>query len=504
MGPRQAARISATDVNQPHWPLTICEYLLRKRQRLPEAPAGIAELGMRMDDIAPHLEFDGIQAIDPERLRPWARNARTHNKKQLRQIADSIRIFGFTNPVLIDEAGNILAGHGRVAAAKMLGLATVPCRLISHMTEAQKRAYVIADNKLAMNAGWDDEILAIELSELSQVLVDVDWDVGITGFSIPEIDGLIEGLAPQEPDDPEDDRLPRGNEGWAVSRPGDLWHLGEHRLICGDALVDETYARLLGAEMAQMIFTDPPYNVRIDGHVSGGGRVRHREFWMASGEMSRAEFSDFLRAALSQLACHSVDGSIHFVCMDWRHLGEILAAGEQAYTELKNLIVWVKDNGGMGTFYRSRHELILAFKNGTAPHINSFELGQHGRYRTNVWQYRGVNTLKPGRMEELGLHPTVKPVAMIADAIKDCSQRAGIILDPFGGSGSTLIAAAKTGRRARLAEIDPIYVDRIIRRWQVWAKDEAVHGNTGQSFAATAAVRRADAGDPEVGRDAGG
>ena len=206
-----------------------------------------------------------------------------------------------------------------------------------------------------------------------------------------------------------------------------------------------------------MVFTDPPYNVPIAGHVGGSGAIQHREFVMASGEMSSEAFAAFLKTSSVTLPTFSTDGSIHFVCMDWRHIDEVLAAGRAAYTELKNLIVWVKDNGGMGTFYRSRHELIFAFKNGTAPHINTFELGQHGRYRTNAWQYKGVNTLKAGRLEELALHPTVKPVAMIADAIKDVSERNGIVLDAFGGSGSILIAAHKTGRRARLIELDPIY-----------------------------------------------
>ena len=222
-----------------------------------------------------------------------------------------------------------------------------------------------------------------------------------------------------------------------------------------------------------MVFTDPPYNVPIDGNVGGSGSIRHREFAMASGEMSSAEFAAFLKAAFRNLADFSTDGSIHFICMDWRHMGEMQAAADGIYTELKNLLVWVKDNGGMGTFYRSRHELIFAFKKGTAPHINSFELGQHGRCRTNVWQYRGVNTLRAGRMEELALHPTVKPVQMIADAIKDVSARGDIVLDLFGGSGSTLIAAHKTGRRAYLNELDTIYCERIVRRWEAYAKDEA-------------------------------
>lgn len=228
----------------------------------------------------------------------------------------------------------------------------------------------------------------------------------------------------------------------------------------------------MNGETAEMVFTDPPYNVPIDGHVGGLGSVRHREFAMASGEMTPSEFTAFLFSAFRNLAAFSADGSIHFVCMDWRHMEEVLAAGQGPYAELKNLIVWVKDNGGMGTFYRSRHELIFTFKKGTAPHINSFELGQHGRYRTNVWQYKGVNTLRAGRMDELALHPTVKPVQLIADAIKDVSRRGAIVLDLFGGSGSTLIAAHKTGRRAYIAELDSIYCDRIIRRWQVYAKDE--------------------------------
>ena len=404
-----------------------------------------------------------------EALAPWARNARTHSKKQIRQMADSIRKFGFTNPVLIDEAGTILAGHGRVAAAKLLGMTEVPCLRIEHMSENEKRAYVLADNKLALNAGWDEDLLAAELGAL--VSADLDFDVGLTGFSIPEIDGILETVKPEEPGDPRDDVIPDG----APSRvdPGDVWRLGAHRLICGDALEPGVVATLMGSEQARMVFTDPPYNVPIDGHVGGSGKTKHREFAMASGEMSSEEFTGFLQRAFERLAEHSVDGSIHFICMDWRHLAEILAAGEAVFDELKNLIVWAKDNGGLGTFYRSRHELIFAFKHGTAPHINTFELGQFGRYRTNVWQYRGVNTLRPGRMEELALHPTVKPVQMIADAIRDVSGRGDIVLDVFGGSGSTLIAAEKTGRRARLCELDPIYCDRVLARWEAYAKDDA-------------------------------
>lgn len=394
-----------------------------------------------------------LETLPIDRLLRWPRNARTHSRKQIRQIAESIRRFGFTNPVLIDSENRILAGHGRVEGARELGITMIPCLRVDHLSAAEKRAYVLADNKIALNAGWDEERLALELKELTEA--DIDFDVGVIGFSITEIDQLVEGLVREEVGDPADDRLPDPHDVRPRSRHGDLWRLGQHLLVCGDALDPVVVGGLMGGEKAEMVFTDPPYNVVIEGNVSELGKIRHREFAMASGEMTPNQFIAFLSSAFANLVAHSLDGSIHFVCMDWRHLGETMEAGLANYSEFKNLIVWVKDNGGMGTFYRSRHELIFAFKNGTAPHINSFELGQHGRYRTNVWQYRGVNTLKVGRLDELALHPTVKPVAMIADPIKDVSRRGGVVLDPFGGSGSTLIAAHKTGRRAASANWTP-------------------------------------------------
>ena len=423
----------------------------------------------------PELEYLPVGS-----LRPHPRNARTHSRKQIRQIADSIKAFGFTNPLLIDDGSMILAGHGRLEAAKLLGMEKVPCVRLDGMTPAQKRAYIIADNKLALNAGWDEELLALELKELAAV--DAGFDIGITGFTIAEVDGLIEGLAVEEPVSPKDEALPPLEEGPAVARPGDVWIMGRHRLICGDSLSPAVVSALMAGETAQMVFTDPPYNVAIEGNVSGLGKVRHREFAFASGEMSKEQFTAFLATAFRNLADHSMDGAIHFILMDWRHMGEMLEAGEQVYSEFKNLIVWAKDNGGMGTFYRSRHELIFAFKKGDAPHINSFELGQHGRYRTNVWSYKGMNSFGGNRNDEIQLHPTVKPVALIADAIKDVSKRNGIVLDLFGGSGSTLIAAHKTGRRGYLCELDPLYCDRVIRRWQAFAKDDAILKTTGQRF----------------------
>lgn len=420
-----------------------------------------------------------ILYLSVDALKPYPRNARTHSKKQIRQIADSIKLYGFTNPILIDDEHTILAGHGRIEAARLLALKTVPTVTLSSMTAAQKKAYILADNKLALNAGWDNELLGLELEEL--LTIDSTFDLSATGFEIAEVDALIDGLKAEHSGNPSDDIIPQVQKR-AVSRVGDLWLLGPHKLLCGDARSEASFSALMGEERAEMVFTDAPYNVRIDGHAGGLGKARHREFAMASGEMSSGQFSNFLAEVMKNLVRFSVDGSIHFHCMDWRHLPEILAAGGEVYTELKNICVWVKDNGGMGTFYRSRHELVLAFKNGTAPHINSFELGQNGRYRTNVWSYRGAAKAGAGRTESLDIHPTVKPVAMIADAMKDVSSRGGLVLDCFGGSGSTLIAAQGIGRRARLMEIDPLYVDVIIRRWQQHASDEAILACDAKTF----------------------
>jgi len=417
------------------------------------------------------LDLKIIQ-VAPTSLLPHPRNARTHPRKQIRELRKSFRKFGFLNPVLTGSDNVIVAGHARVQAAMEEGLPTIPCVRVDHLSKDEIRAYMLADNKHAENAGWDQELLAQELSDLNLTMPDLEFDA--IGFSIAEVDSLIAGLAPVEDGDPADDRLPKVPKGPPRTQQGDIWALGPHRLICGDSRDHHTIAALMNGERAQMVFTDPPYNVAIAGNVGGLGRIQHAEFAMASGEMTVSEFIEFLRQIFRVLVAFSVDGSIHFICMDWRHMLEVLTAAEGIYTELKNTIIWVKDNGGMGTFYRSRHEMIFAYKNGTAPHINTFELGQHGRYRTNVWECHGVNTLKRDRMDELALHPTVKPVQMIADAIKDVSSRGGLVLDLFGGSGSTLIAAHKTGRRAYLCEIDPVYCDRMIARWEKHAKDEAV------------------------------
>jgi DNA modification methylase len=420
-------------------------------------------------------------------LRPYSRNARTHSKKQLKQIAASIERFGFTNPVLVSDDGQIVAGHGRVEAARLLGRKTVPTLALSHLSEAERRAYVLADNKLALNAGWDKEILAIEL----QALLDLEFDVELTGFSLAEIDVVLDEAGEANPDgsDAAEDLVP-DVVGQPVSQSGDLWLLGRHRLLCGDTRGAADMDRLMRGERADLVFTDPPYNVAIDGNVCGLGSVKHREFAFASGEMNSGQFTGFLSETLCNISRVMRDGAIAFVCMDWRHMGELLAAGEAAFTELKNLVVWNKTNGGMGAFYRSKHELVFVFKQGTAEHTNSFGLGQTGRYRTNVWDYHGISSMGSNRSEELAMHPTVKPVALIADAIRDCSRRGEIVLDGFGGSGSTLIAADKTGRFARLIEYDPVYCDTIVRRWEKYTGKRAKLGESGATFDDIADERR--------------
>jgi DNA modification methylase len=449
---------------------------------------------MKVHDL--QVELRGINTLRPRRGNP-----RTHSKKQLRQIADSIRQFGFTNPVLLDDAGGTIAGHGRIEAAKLLGMTEVPTIRLKDMTEAEIRAYVIADNRLAENAGWDRELLALELQYLCEL--DLDFEVTITGFAMPEIDVLFGELQAAASDhnehDPANEVPEVDDSGPAVTRPGDLWLVGRHRLICGDATDPAIYAGLLRDERAQMVFTDPPYNVPIDGHVCGLGSVKHREFAMATGEMSKAEFTCFLKTIFGNLAAHTADGAIHYICMDWRHIGEVLAGAEGAFAELKNLCVWAKTNGGMGALYRSQHELVFVFKSGKGPHINNVELGKHGRYRTNVWTYAGVNSFGRSRDEDLAMHPTVKPAALVADAILDCSRRKGIVLDVFAGSGTTLVAAERTGRRGYGIELDPHYCDVIVQRMAKVAGLEAVHAETGKSFAEVEADRAADTPGATVG-----
>ena len=420
-------------------------------------------------------------------LKPNPRNARTHSDRQIRQIADSIETFGFTNPILIDKEGQIVGGEGRYRAAKKLGWTEVPTIRIDWLTKEQLRAYVLADNKLALNAGWDQEVLAIEL----QALLEIDssiLDVTVTGFEVAEIDSILQVSLDDDPANiiPEtEDRKP------PVTQAGDTWRLGNHRIHCGNALHEASFMAVLRSNRAAAAFTDPPYNVRIDGNATGKGSIHHREFSMASGEMSEAEYVSFLCSFLLNVARFSSSNSVHYICIDWRHVGELLAASKQHYSSLLNICVWVKDNGGMGSFYRSQHELVLVLRKGNGSHRNNVQLGRFGRNRTNVWQYPGIQTQskQSGEGNLLALHPTVKPVALVVDALLDSTARGEIVLDPFLGSGTTLIAAERVGRICRGIEIDPLYVDVAIRRWQNYTGDAAIHEGNGKRFDEIAAEK---------------
>ena len=422
-------------------------------------------------------------------LKIFPGNPRRHPEGQIAGLMKSIRRF-WTNPILVDETGTILAGHGRWEAAKRLGLTEVPTVTVGGQSDAEKRAVVIADNRLPEQAVWDFDLLRGHFQDL----IKLDFDVELTGFSTGEIDLLIDGSQQPPAADPADDLAGLDPEGPAISQFGDVWQLGQHRLVCADAQRAETYKRLLRGDLAEMMVTDPPYNVRIVGHAMGRGKIRHREFPMASGEMSPKAFRSFLDRFIRCTINVSRDGAIHYVFMDWRHLHELLGAALPLYSEWKNLLVWNKANAGQGSFYRSKHELIAVFKSGTGSHINNFRLGGQGRYRTNVLDYPSVNSLDPARRGDLELHPTVKPIALIADLMRDCSRRNGIVLDPFGGSGTTILAAERAGRIARVAELDPLYVDVAIRRCQKATGLPARHAETGIAFAD--AARKPDAPSP--------
>jgi DNA modification methylase len=427
-----------------------------------------------------------VTYVPPRSLKPYAGNARTHSPRQIRQIADSIRQFGFTNPILVDGQRTVVAGHGRLKAAETLGLETVPIIRLAHLSDAERRAYILADNKLAEKASWDPEILRIELQYLAAA--DLSFDLTLTGFETPEID-LALGPAPSA----ETERVPALAPNQPVlTRPGDLWELGPHRLLCGDATRPDSFRILMKGARAGMVFIDPPYNVAIDGNARGLGKHRFDPFAMASGEMSAERFTAFLTDALALLARHSASGSIHYVCMDWRHLREVVTAGESTYGPLLNLAVWNKSNAGMGSFYRSKHELVFVFKSGKGRHTNNVELGRHGRYRTNVWDY--PSPVLFGRDDATAIHPTVKPTALVADAICDASRHGAIVLDTFMGSGTTLLAAEQTGRVAYGLELDPRYVDLAIRRWVEATGGTVKHAVTGRPYGSKGRPKGAAAG----------
>ena len=422
-----------------------------------------------------YLPLSSLQ-LDPQ-------NPRLHEKKQIRQLAESIKTFGFNVPILVDSHLRVIAGHGRVLACQLLKIAEVPTIRLEHLSEHQASAFLIADNRLTENADWDKQLLGAQLKILSEA--EIDFSLEVTGFEVSEIDLIIENAVPanEGKDDPAD-KIPDCSGKAEVSRLGDCWILDRHRVLCGDARDFSSYSRLMERRYAEMVFADPPYNDPIDGYVTGFGKVHHPEFAVASGEMSATQFTDFLMTVMVNLIRRSSHGALHFICMDWRHAKELITAAGSMYTAFKNLCIWVKENAGQGSLYRSQHELIFVFKIGNKPHRNNIQLGQYGRYRTNVWNYRRVNSLSQATDEGnlSRLHPTIKPVELVADAILDCTARKDIVLDPFLGSGTTLIAAQRTGRICYGMELDPHYVDTIVRRWQSFTGEMAVQESTGQTF----------------------
>ncbi len=433
-----------------------------------------------------------IEHIQVNDLKPHPSNPRVHPKKQIRQIAESIKAFGFRMPVIIDQDNRLICGHARTEACKLIGLEQVHAVRVTDLDDAQIRGLMIADNRLTEISTWDDQLLGEHLKVLSDL--DLDFDIECIGFDygdiehrISEIELAADGSVNQEHDHADD--LLDESALVQITQPGDLWLLGEgesaHRLLCGDSTDSSTYHRLLGDRHASMIFTDPPYNLpaRSIGQVCADD---HGDFAMGSGEMSGEEFTEFLGSVMKQLCAYSTSGSIHYLFMDWRHMQEMLAAGNSYYSDLKNLCVWVKDRPGMGTFYRSQHELVFVFKHSDDPHQNNFKLGEHGRTRSNVWHFPSVRGLNPNdgdpASDALKLHPTIKPVQLIEESILDCSRRGEIVLDPFLGSGSTLIACEKTERTCVGIELSPRYMDVAITRWQQWTGQEAIHESSGRTF----------------------
>lgn len=427
------------------------------------------------------------EQVDIATLCPAAARLRVHSKAKLRKLEASMAEIGQMEPIVINAANVIVHGHARLEVARSLGWTEITAIRVEHLTEEDLRTYAIAANRFTLEAEWDFDALRLELEAIEAAIPTLD--LTLTGLSISEIDTIMGTHRASSLNDLVDDCPEPAAPGDAVSRPGDLWKLGGHHLICGDATDPAVLARLMGDEMAEQIFTDPPYNVAINGHVSGKGKSRHREFAMASGEMDSEAFIAFLTSSLRRASAHLVDGGLAYVCMDHGHIGELIEAGAAVFDERKTICVWDKGAGGMGGLYRNAYELVGVFKKGKAPHINNIQLGKNGRNRTTVWRYPGIAQLGKGRAKALSLHPTVKPVALVADALLDASSRGGVILDPFGGSGTTLIAAEQVHRRARLVELDPAYVDTIIGRFEALTGREAVHGENGKSFADVRAAR---------------
>lgn len=423
-------------------------------------------------------KLGAIGYVPADSLKPYEGNPRKHPEKQIIKLMASIREFGVAMPILIDTNNVVIAGHAVLEAAKRLGINHVPVLVADQWSSAQVRAYRLSSNRLAELSQWDDALLKIELAAI------IEFDetpIEILGWETGEIDLLMSADDPAPADDPADVVPELAAE--AVTQPGDLWFLGKHRLLCASSLEPADWARLMDDAVAAMAFTDAPYNVPISGHVSGLGKKKHAEFQMASGEMSQSEFTEFLIRAIKEMVANLMDGAIFVFFMDWRHMSETLKALAANGLSLINLCVWNKNNGGMGSLYRSKHELAFIAKKGKAPHTNNVELGRHGRYRTNVWDYAGVNSFGRNRDADLADHPTVKPVALVADAIRDVTNPGDLVIDGFMGSGTTILAAERTKRVAAGIDIEPSYIDVAIRRWEAMTGLEATLADTSETFA---------------------
>lgn len=422
-----------------------------------------------------------IEYRDITSLKPYPKNPRRHDKVQVQQIAKSIEVFGFNVPILINAEMQVIAGHGRLQACKLLGAAEVPTIRLEHLTDAQASAFTIADNKLTENSEWDNRLLGEQLRILSAV--ELDFNLDVIGFELSEIDLFIENLSPATKGGTDSaDAIPDSRAKPQVTQSGYCWVLNRHRVYCGDARIDSAYSTLMQGLNAEMVFTEPPYDDTTDGYVVEFEKSRQSESAAASGEISSPGFIGFFTNVATHLRRHSVDRALHYICMDWRHSAELLAAAGSVYPELGNLCVWVKENAGQGSLYRSQHELVFVFKAGKKPHRNHSQTGQSDRCRSNVWKYRQAKPAARSADDESTPHPMSRPVELVADAILDCTVRGEVVLDPFLGSGTTIVAAERSGRVCYGIEFNPLRVDTIVRRWQAFTGHSAVEESTRKTF----------------------
>ncbi|QIG53652.1 site-specific DNA-methyltransferase [Altererythrobacter sp. BO-6] len=453
----------------------------RKGQAAKTRVVGAASRPAR-NDIQPRLVVIEKPLAD---LQPSPNRARVTTPEQLEKVITSIRQFGLVMPVLIDRNDMVISGHVICEAAEQLGFETVPCLSVEHLDEVEIEALALALNRVGETGTWDTDLLREQMIRLESAGIDLTN----TGFTLPEIDQITILSEPAEGDGDEDEFEEDEDDMSVISRLGDLYQLGVHRLHCADALEMDSYVRLLAGELAQCIFSDPPYGCEIEGFVSGLGKHKHLNFLEGAGDMDRGELQEFFTAYLGHCKAFSSAGAIIFACMDWRQIDILLLAAMDVGLTRKNIAVWDKGSGGMGGLYRNAHEFVAVFCNGNTPATNNIQLGRHGRDRCNIWRYPGANRPGSSSAKALADHPTPKPEPLVEDALLDVTNRGDIVLDPFIGSGSTILAAESTGRICRGIELDPKYVDRAIRRWERETGIPAIHIETGLTFDELARVR---------------